>query len=211
MSIVDIKTSEIEEFCASNERCARVVDQKFDIEKAMDIIKNFPYQPESKDRQGKYKAISTQYSEKDGADIYYGAVESIRYINSKHESVIETDAFHGWKYRNELGEQLLFLEGGQELYRTRVLLAMAHGYKSPWHIDYDWRYHVPLTTNTKCLMHYEDMSIHLPATGHAYLFNAGYMHSFVNEGETDRYHYCGILDYPCEGDGKINVALPLHE
>lgn len=207
MSIVDIKTDEIESFCASNERCARIADCTFDIEKAMAIVKSFPHQPEAKDRQGKYKAVSTQYAKSDD-DMYYGAVESIRYINSKHESIIETDTFKKWHHRNELGEKLAFLDNGQELYRARILLAMSHGYKSVWHIDYDWRYHVPLTTNEKCLMHYEDMSIHLPADGHAYLFNAGYMHSFVNEGETDRYHYCGILDYHCEGDGKIKVALP---
>ena len=50
-------------------------------------------------------------------------------------------------------------------------------------------------------LEYENEKIHLPADGHAYIVNAGFMHSFCNGGSTPRYHYCGILSLSNRGDG----------
>ena len=197
--MIDIKYEEIEEFCKGTELCARLVDHIHYID---NIIPRVNPKPIKKDGRGKYAAVGLQY--RDADDPYYDSVESIRYINDKHESVIETFPFTDWKQWNHMG--LLFLglryvENYHELYRSRFLVAEPDSV-SVRHIDYDWRFHIPIQTNKDCMMHYDDCDIHMPADGHAYIINAGFMHKFSNFGKTDRWHFCGILPFECEGDGR---------
>tara|TARA_B110000285_G_scaffold209202_1_gene249983 strand:- start:300 stop:935 length:636 start_codon:yes stop_codon:yes gene_type:complete len=203
--MINISKNEIKEFCNSNELSAKITDIKFDVEfyrkKVLDICKSIP--PIGKDSQAKYKALGLQYKDED--DKYYDSVPSIRYINENHKSIIETYPCTDWSNWNDLGEELFSLAEpiynlGYKLSRTRILLAESH-YTSVRHIDYDWRYHVPLQTNKECFLEYDNEKIYLPADGYAYLINAGFMHKFNNRGITNRYHYCGILNQPCKGDG----------
>lgn len=200
--IYDIRSNEIEDFCKSNKMFARVIDHEHDIQTYMNVIKSFPQQPISKDGNGKYKSIGLQY--RDSNDQFYDSVESVWYMNDRHESIINTISVLEWKEWNTLG-LMLGLED-YDLYRTRVLKAEA-GCEGPMHIDYDWRYHIPLVTNKHCFIQYKKEKVHMPADGYAYINNAGFMHTFSNKGAKDRYHICGILNQPCEGDGQWKRCL----
>ena len=201
----NILKNQIKEFCKSTELCARVEDIKFDIETlkndVLEIVKTNDLI--SKDKQSSYKALGLQYRKEQ--DQYFDSVKTIRYIDENHKSIIETYPARLWNIWNDVGEKLKYVykpiyELDIELYRTRLLLADGD-YASLKHIDYDWRYHVPIMTNKECFLEYENEKIHLPADGHAYIVNAGFMHSFCNGGSTPRYHYCGILSLSNRGDG----------
>ena len=201
----NIQKNKIKEFCKSKTLCARIEDIKFDLNKLKnDVIEITKlHQPIGKDKQSSYKALGLQYR-KDHND-YFDSVKTIRFIDENHQSKIETHPAKLWNLWNDMGEKLNYVykpiyELNLELYRTRILLAEGN-YKSLKHIDYDWRYHVPITTNKECFLEYENEKIHLPADGHAYIVNAGFMHSFCNGGSTPRYHYCGILSLSNNGDG----------
>lgn len=208
--IENIRKDEIKDFCNSNSLCARITDIKFDLQDIKsDIDQILELNPPiSKDRQSKYKALGLQYA--DDSTNCYECVETTRYFDAdKKIAVIEKRSFKEFGHWNSLGEQLSYLfkpldKLGIKLYRTRILLANGD-YTSVNHIDYDWRYHVPIQTNKQCYLTYTDLdeNIHLPADGHAYILNAGFAHKFYNGGITDRYHYCGILDLPCIGDGDF--------
>ena len=207
--MIDISYDEIEDFTRSNQLCARLVGHKYDLKEVREKIKSIP-QPIKKDGRGLYGAVGLQY--KEYKDRFYDSVESIRFINEDHVSKIETHSFKEWDKWNELGdvfEELRFVETFHKLYRTRFLVAEPGG-ESVRHIDYDWRFHIPITSNELCRMHYDDVDIHLPADGHAYLINAGFVHSYSNWGTKDRWHFCGILDLENVGDGRIKEVFPDH-
>lgn len=209
--IQNILDSEIRDFCKSKELCARIKNVKFDIDKTkselIDIL--MKVKPQGKDGSDGYKALGLQYVDENNK--YYDCVESTRYINELHTSEIEYRSFSDWYKWNDIGEQLFYLAKpiynlNLKLYRTRILCAQKE-YKSVKHIDYDWRYHIPIQTNEDCYIEYNYEKFHLPADGHAYLINAGFLHQFYNSGKTPRYHYCGILSLPCEGDGRFEDCL----
>ena len=200
--IYDIKESEIEDFCKSNKMFAKIIDRTYDITEYLNIIHQFPYQPISKDNDSYYESIGLQY--KDKSDPYYDSVKTVWYMNDKHESIVNSESVLNYSNWNTLG-LLLGLED-HDLYRTRILKAKPKC-SSVWHIDYDWRYHIPLSTNIGCSIIYKDTQIHMPADGHAYINNAGYVHTFSNKGNNDRYHICGILNYNCIGDGICKRSL----
>ena len=200
--IYNIRSDEIEDFCKSNKMFAKVIDQTYDIESYLSIIKKFPWQPISKDNDVYYKSIGLQYV--DSRYPYYDSVKTVWYMDENHNEIVNTKSVLEWKNWNTLG-LMLGLED-HDLYRTRVLKAKS-GCSSVWHIDYDWRYHIPLSTNKSCIVKYKDTQIHMPADGYAYINNAGFMHMFENKGDTDRYHICGILNYNCEGDGICKRCL----
>lgn len=200
--IYNIKGDEIEDFCNSNKMFAKVIDHDHDISKYLSIIEEFPYQPISKDSNPYYESIGLQYSNPDSP--YYDSVETVWYMDDRHTEIKNTESVLNWKSWNDLGLKLQL--NNYDLYRTRVLKAKP-GCNSVWHIDYDWRYHIPLVTNKDCIIRYRDTEIHMPATGHAYINNAGFMHKFENKGNADRYHICGILNYNCKGDGICKRCL----
>ena len=210
----NILKSQIKEFCNSKELCARIEDITFDINKLKEDVSLIfdTHLPIGKDKQSSYKALGLQYRDSLGdQDIYYDCVKTTRYIDENHKSIIETHPANLWNLWNDLGEKLNYVykpiyELDLELWRTRLLVAEGK-YQSLKHIDYDWRYHVPIMTNTNCFLEYENEKIHLPADGHAYIVNAGFMHSFSNGGLTPRYHYCGILSLPNKGDGLKPQSL----
>jgi len=210
--IKDIKKSEIRDYCQESEvLVCRVVDITFDPDKLLNdvslILKE--HQAISKDRQSKYKALGLQYV--DVIDPYYDCVESTRYINENHVSVIESKSFSNWNQWNELGQKLDYLyqpleEFNINLYRTRLLVAEPKC-TSVNHIDYDYRYHIAITSNENCFIVYKNEKFNIPVDGHPYIINAGYMHSYYNYGNTSRCHYCGIMSLPCRGDGRFDEAL----
>lgn len=212
--IENITKAEIKEFCSSNRLCARIIDIHFDLGNTKShidsILKLHP--PASKDKQSKYKALGLQYA--DNANDFYECVETTRYFDADNKiAVLETRSFSDFCYWNNLGEELSYLYQpiynlGIQLYRTRILLANGD-YSSVNHVDYDWRYHIPIQTNKDCHLIYTGLNktIHMPADGYAYILNAGFAHRFCNAGKEDRYHYCGILSLPCKGDGDFNRYL----
>lgn len=209
--IAEITKDEIRNFCKSKDLVARIKDIRFNIDKTnnecISIFGKHP--PIGKDGNATYKSLGLQYVSED--DPYYDCVKSTRYINSDHVSMIESQSFSDWHKWNEYGEKLFYLakpiyDLGLKLYRTRILYAEKN-YRSVTHIDYDWRYHIPIRTNSNSYIEYQTEKFHLPADGHAYLVNAGFLHNFYNCGDTTRYHYCGILSLPNEGDGKFEECL----
>ena len=77
-----------------------------------------------------------------------------------------------------------------EVVLSRMMPGQSHGY----HVDRqntDWltRVHVPLLTNDRSWLMFEDNGEKLKfAVGSAYTFNAERRHAFANEGETPRVH-----------------------
>ena len=209
--MLEITSSQLKEFCqTSTELVARVTDVFFDIEKykneVLSIVKEHP--PQKKDNESKYSALGLQYA--DVLDQYYDSIAGVFYVNEHHELILNSRSIKLWNNWNNLGERLSELYRpiyniGLELFRTRILVADP-GHDSIRHVDYDWRYHIPITTNEHCYLEYGNgEKIHLPADGHAYVVNAGFMHKFCNLGNTTRYHYCGIINIKNPGDGILNV------
>lgn len=80
---------------------------------------------------------------------------------------------------------------------TRVRLAwLAPQFELKPHIDYDPSYitrlHIPLITNSDCLMHVfkegQQKSAHFPADGKVYFLNAGLKHYASNRSDQNRLH-----------------------
>jgi len=209
--MIGIQKDQIKEFCKSTELCARITDIRFDVDQIKQDVLSVceQYKPVSKDRQSRYEALGLQYHDKNNP--YYDCIESTRYIDENHVSKIESQSFSDFDQWNEAGEKLYHLakpiyDLGHKLYRTRILVARDN-YESLRHVDYDWRYHIPVQTNEQCYLEYDSRKVHLPADGHAYLINAGFMHKFVNWSTQPRYHYCGILSLPNTGDGLFLHSL----
>lgn len=209
--MLEITSSQLKEFCqTSTELVARVTDVFFDIEKykneVLSIVKEYP--PQKKDNKSKYSALGLQYA--DILDPYYDSIAGVFYVNEHHELILNSKSIKLWRNWNNLGERLSELSRpiydiGLELFRTRILVADP-GHDSIRHIDYDWRYHIPITTNEQCYLEYNNgKKIHLPADGHPYVVNAGFIHKFCNLGNTTRYHYCGIINIKNPGDKILNV------
>lgn len=212
MIIKDIKKSEIRDYCNESKILAcRIIDIKFDISKLQNdvslILKE--HAAISKDKLSTYKALGLQYINKNNP--YYDCIESTRYINKNHISKIESKSFSDWHCWNDLGQKLDYLyiplsDIEIDLYRTRLLIAEP-GCTSVTHIDYDYRYHIAITSNENCFLVYDNEKFYIPVDGHPYIINAGYMHSYYNNGDTNRTHYCGIMSLPCKGDGQFLEAL----
>lgn len=207
-NFINITKSEIADFCTGQDYCAKITDMPLDISAAATIVDTHSSLFIDKDHIVGYQSLGLQFSATDN-DQYTGSSESIRYVDENHTVVINTSNFKLWSYWNDIGQQLAFLKDdiGLALYRTRLLLTKGNlRYQSVNHIDYDWRYVVPITTNSACILTYVDgTELHLPADGSAYIFNAGFVHSYKNFGTTDRCHYIGILDIPNAGDGVVSL------
>lgn len=206
---VHITKNQVSSFCLSEGRVAKITDSAIDIDKALSIIELSKKSFISKDNYPEYKSLGLQFKD-DDIEEYNSSCESIRYIDANHKIIINESDFKFWKNWNTLGQQLSFLRDGIDiaLFRSRLLTACGgYSYQSKIHIDYDWRYVVPLSTNDQCTITYtdENMEFHLPADGSAYVFNAGFLHSFKNFGLTDRCHFIGILDIPNSGDNIIRA------
>lgn len=83
-------------------------------------------------------------------------------------------------------------EAGLEPRRARLSLLKGQG-RSTYHRDgpddqYVVRLHIPIMTNEKCLFNCEEGSVHLPASGAAYLLRVNRMHRVTNESDEDRIH-----------------------
>lgn len=81
---------------------------------------------------------------------------------------------------------------GLEPTRARLTILKAHG-QSARHTDgapneYCVRLHIPIFTNDACTFETDQESVHLSASGHAYLIRVNRMHQVFNRSEQDRIH-----------------------
>jgi hypothetical protein len=92
---------------------------------------------------------------------------------------------------------------------TRVRLALLKpNFSIKPHVDYDpsyiMRYHLPLITNEKCLMHVicknVEYNIHFPADGRIFFLNSGHKHWVSNNSNENRLHL--IIDV--HGQKELN-------
>jgi len=82
-----------------------------------------------------------------------------------------------------------------KLGRVRILLKEPRSTLS-WHRDPEPRLHIPIITNPGCIMVIENVAMHLPADGFAYITNNVKYHNAFNGGEENRVHLVACLpDY----------------
>jgi len=82
-----------------------------------------------------------------------------------------------------------------KLGRVRILLKEPRSTLS-WHRDPEPRLHIPIITNPGCMMVIENVAMHLPADGSAYITNNIKYHNAFNGGEKNRVHLVACLpDY----------------
>lgn len=209
--MLEITSSQIQEFCqTSTELVAKISNIQFDINTVrtdiLSIINDVP--PIAKDgNAGLYTSVGLQYL--DAANPYYDSVRGIFYVDDTHTLRLNSSSTKLWTKWNDLDDRVSYLKDpiynlGLELYRTRILQAHP-GMQSVKHIDYDWKYHIPVTTNTDSFLDYSGTRVHLPANGSAYIVNAGFMHTFNNLGTDMRIHYCGILNIANPGDRVVDI------
>lgn len=97
--------------------------------------------------------------------------------------------------------------------RVRLAYVAPHFSIKP-HVDYDpsyiARYHIPIVTNKKCVMHTIRNSqieyCHFPADGRIYFFNAGLKHWASNDSDEARLHL--IIDTHGQEDLESLVEIP---
>jgi Aspartyl/Asparaginyl beta-hydroxylase len=99
-----------------------------------------------------------------------------------------------------------FIDRSYEPYRARIAI-LAPGIKIKWHVDTPteaWRFHVPLTTNSKCWFDFDDgkclQRLHY-AVGVPHFVRVDIRHRFVNSGLTERAHL--IIDFPVSKNDLI--------
>ena len=79
-----------------------------------------------------------------------------------------------------------------KLGRVRILLKEPRSTLS-WHRDPEPRLHIPIITNPGCMMVIENVAMHLPADGYAYITNNVKYHNAFNGGEENRVHLVACL------------------
>lgn len=224
MTIEQVSLNDIREYCKKSNFFVIKIDTKFSVTQMQkDVnycIDQYGYaEPKSFDGSSEYagyQILGLQY-QKDDDNLYHNCRDVIRHINDDHKCLVETQPPSDWSEWNDIGEQLKYLKAplesiGLKLYRTR-LLSCASGKKLPRHLDYDYRWHVPIFSNTDCYMTFqkytddEPVNIRLPADGSSYIVNTGYLHYAENLSSVNRIHYCGIMDLSCIGDGRSDECF----
>ena len=76
--------------------------------------------------------------------------------------------------------------------RIRLLIKQPRSSLS-WHRDPEPRLHIPIITNTGCMMVIENIAKHLPADGAVTITNNTKYHNFFNGGEEDRIHLVACM------------------
>lgn len=97
--------------------------------------------------------------------------------------------------------------------RARLTFLMA-GHEIKPHLDYDptyiTRFHMPVITHPDVIMYMErngkETSMHMPADGKIYFFNAGIKHWVKNNSQIDRLHL--IIDVHGQAELENLVSLP---
>ena len=156
-----------------------------------DIFDNF--KTANKQRFQTYGGIGLQYAQ--GFDEYYDTLQDLMALQ-KVRPVADGD----FRHINSIGERFKFVfdrfaSEGIHLTRARLLIARPGHIHEP-HFDYDFRIHIPITTNEKCQAIFGREIYHMPADGGSFLHNGYHQHTFRNFGETDRIHFvAGIHGY----------------
>lgn len=205
--VIRIKKNEIKDYFSRTDWLVlELKDHSFDPfvlrDKLLSIKENFSFK--SKDGYDTYKAIGLQYSDNASTDEQklYDSVESILYINEQGEKVINVASYDAYSNSNSLmdyfkPEHQWLTDLGINFYRSRLLQSLPTHYCRV-HKDNDFRYHLPITTNSECYIRYhinENTYLYkLDKIGTPYILNAHYFHDFFNQGDTERTHLCAIID-----------------
>ncbi len=130
-----------------------------------------------------------------GFDEFYDTLQDLQSLQ-KIRQVTDGDFCH----LNSLGQRFKFIfarfvNEGIRLTRARLLIARPGHIHEP-HYDYDFRIHIPITTNEHCFAVFGNRTYHMPADGKSFLHNGYHLHTFRNSGSTDRIHFvAGIEGY----------------
>ena len=177
----------------------------FDVEKLrlelMPLLQQYPPVMVT-DQYGGWSALSSTGSYDDGFGTAYRAYDPTfmpgKSVEEKRVALGVKDVL---KYREPtelcvgyLRDMLVSLrDAGFSPLRARVALLKAGGSTS-LHRDapegaYAVRLHIPIVTNDKCFIEFEEGRIHLPADGGGYLIRVDRPHRAFNDGEADRFHF----------------------
>ena len=99
-------------------------------------------------------------------------------------------------YKNTYFEEIYAeLKKRYKLGRVRLLLKEPRSTLS-WHRDPEPRLHIPIYTNSGCLMVIDKVAHHMPADGSVWVTNNIKYHNAFNGGEENRVHLVAcVLDY----------------
>ncbi len=182
------------------------MDYKFDIDKIKKELSNMPNDTRdyisnkcdvnstySSYDQGTYKMFPLTSFDKDNKDIFEDYAYA-KNLNPEHVDRRYTKKLD-WIKKSYLEEALSTFKG--KVTRVHIRQLSPKGYLK-YHIDYNTKYsirfHIPITTNEKCICKFkkdkksEEQIVHMPADGSCYFFNQGWLHSVENRGTTERYH-----------------------
>lgn len=164
----------------------------------IDVFQQF--ETANKARFQTYGGIGLQYAE--GFDEYYDTLQDLQHLQVKRR-VHDGD----FRHLNPIGQKFKFIfdqfaQQGIQLTRSRLLVARPGHLHEP-HYDYDFRIHIPVTTNPHCEAIFGNKTYHLDADGSCYLHNGYHRHTFRNHGQTDRIHFIAGI----EGFSLLHRAL----
>ena len=118
--------------------------------------------------------------------------EVSRDVNINEESYSEYIKDYENTYFKEVYDKLL---SKYKLGRVRILLKQPRSTLS-WHRDPEPRLHIPIITNSGCIMVIDEIAQHMPADGSVWITNNTKYHNAFNGGEEDRIHLVAcVLDY----------------
>ena len=179
------------------------IDLHFDVERLrQQLVESiFPLLPHMESESfGGWSVLSSNGSYRDGwkgaeafkKDFMPGATidEKLAAVGAKRSSayIHNTEICQGY-----LAEVIDTIRAaGLTPMRARISMLKANG-KSTIHRDaadheYAVRLHVPIVTNEKCFFKTEEGSVHLPASGDAFLLRVNRWHQVTNESDSDRVH-----------------------
>ena len=108
-----------------------------------------------------------------------------RIANLKHSESEFTNTLHDIPYMNSILKEY-------GMVRTR-LLRLRPGECYTYHMDPTARIHIPIITSVWCLAVIDDIVHRYPADGSVYYVDTTKRHTFINGGDTDRFHIVGVL------------------
>lgn len=169
-----------------------ITDVQFDIQYLQKTIRDIleEHIPMSKDGYKKYTGLGLQYAD---AEHPIHNIEQLAFLKpGELDTEFLTRKAREYIHKNQLAKKMNMIFDtfkNINLFRGRILIA-SPGHTHAKHVDgkVDCRIHIPIFTNNKCIMHYDQRSFHLPANGKAYLCNTSRPHYFENKGTEDRVH-----------------------
>jgi hypothetical protein len=161
---------------------------KFDVERMkLDMEGAFAkFGSANKTRFQTYRGLGLQAAE--GFDDYFDTMQDLQDLRA-----IRPVADSDFRHLNDIGQLFKYIferfaDLGINLVRARLLTAYP-GHQHEPHYDYDFRIHIPITTNSRCEAIFGNNIYHMAADGSSYLHNGYHRHTFRNLGESERVHF----------------------